>query len=511
MTDAPTSFHPLFADKQLDWVLMRDSYEGERKVKSKGSLYLPATSNQITDGFGGSKTDSLGHKSYNAYKLRARFPNFVRESIQMAVGMMHCQPPKIELPEAMKDVKSSRGESLPQLLRRINTEQLLTGRIGLLADLPVSAPVGKDTPYITTYIPEKIINWDDGEIGELIPQQLNIVVFDETEQVRDGGFAWVEKTKHRVLSLGNVANNDGEVEGVFYKFGVFDSETGFNETLLKPAGYRGRFLNRIPFVFVNVCDLVSDPDQPPLLDLANLCMTIYRGEADYRQNLFMQGQDTFVTVGGAFDEDDTIRTGAGTRVDMPMGGDAKYVGVSSNGLDAQRTSLEDDRGRAGSMGAQTMDTVSRERESGTSLHIRMAARTADMTQIALAGGAGLEEILKIVADWMGEDPEEVKITPNLEFGDSALSGQNMVEYQTARNLGFPMSAKTMHRGLVKHGLTELTYEEELEQAKKEKGTLFGKQEPIAPANPNDRNPTNDPAKNKDAKDVQKENTGGKTK
>lgn len=499
-----TSSHPLYADCLYDWTLMRDAYTGERKVKSKGALYLPPTQNQVTDGYG-KAGDTAGNKSYLAYKMRARFPNFTREAIQMAVGMMHSQPPKIELPRAMEYVGSSRGEDLPQLLRRINTEQLMTGRIGLLADLPVNAPKGKDIPYITTYVPEKIINWDDGETSALIPQKLNLVVFDETEQVREQNFSWVEKHKYRVLSLGPLSTNEGEA---IYKFGVFSDDIEFDENLMKPATFRGRTINHIPFIFVNVCDLVSDPDQPPLLDLANLCMTIYRGEADYRQNLFMQGQDTFVTIGGAFTDDDTIRTGAGTRVDMPMGGDAKYVGVSSNGLEEQRLALEADRGRAGSMGAQTMDTVSRERESGASLNIRMAARTADMTQIALAGGQGLQTILRTIAEWMGENPEEVVVTPNLEFGDVPLSGQTMVEQQTARNLGYPISAKSLHQVAFDNGLTKLTFEEEMKEAEKEKGTIFGKQELPAPG---DMNPDNDPAKNKDPKDIQKEKTGGQTK
>jgi hypothetical protein len=39
----------------------------------------------------------------------------------------------------------------------------------------------------------------------------------------------------------------------------------------------------------------------------------------------MQGQDTFVTIGSGFDEEEKVRVGAGARVDFPMGADAKYV------------------------------------------------------------------------------------------------------------------------------------------------------------------------------------------
>ena len=44
--------HPLYSTHIVDWKLMRDSYKGERQVKSKGVVYLPATSGHIIDGYG---------------------------------------------------------------------------------------------------------------------------------------------------------------------------------------------------------------------------------------------------------------------------------------------------------------------------------------------------------------------------------------------------------------------------------------------------------------------------
>ena len=184
-----SSKHPSYSDYNQDWTLMRDAYKGERRVKIKGAMYLPYTSGQILDG-AGVNLNSIGQKSYSAYKTRARFPNFTREAVQMAIGMMHSQPPQIKLPKAMENIVSSKGEKLPDLLRRINTEQLLTGRIGLMADLPTSAEVGKDLPYLTTYITEKIINWDDGRVEQLVPQNLSMVVLDESEYERQDNFDW---------------------------------------------------------------------------------------------------------------------------------------------------------------------------------------------------------------------------------------------------------------------------------------------------------------------------------
>lgn len=476
MADSISTTHPEYAEFQPDWKQMRDTYKGQRRVKDRGKLYLPPTAGQIADGFG--NPGSVGQADYDAYKKRARFPGFLREAVQMAIGMMHNQPPEIKLPAAMEDIRSSKGETLPALLRRINEEQLITGRLGVMVDLPTDPLPGEDLPYLTTYSAERLINWDDGTVDGLVPQVLNMVVLEETEYERKNSFDWERENKYRVLILGDVRENE---ERGAYRYGVFE-ETAYNEQELRTPNRRGVTLEEIPFVIINSCDLVAEPDDPPLMDLSNIVLTIYRGDADYRQNLFMQGQDTFVISGGLFNDGETVRTGVGARIDLPIGGDAKYVGVESSGLEEQRTAQENLEARAGSMGAQTLDSTSRERESGDSMRIRVSARTANLNQIADAGAAGLEQALKIAARWMGEEPDEVSVKANKEFGEMPLTGQTMVEMQNARNLGFPISARSLHEIAFQRRLTRRTYEEELTQAQAEKDTLF------APVENGDRNP-----------------------
>ena len=477
--------NPAYSEVQEDWTLMRDAYKGERRVKSKSTTYLPYTIGHILDG-AGTGNQTIGQQAYSAYKKRARFDNFVREAVQTAIGMMHSQPPEIKLPKAMEGIRSSKGEGLPDLLRKINVEQLITGRLGIMADMPKNPDPDKDLPYISFYQAERLINWDDGNSTQTVPQNLNLVVIDESEFERTSELSWTKETRHRILSLGKYSEADSS--GV-YKQGEFKDER-YSEEGLSEISYKGSTLDIIPFIFINSCDLTSEIDEPPLLDLGNLCMTIYRGDADYRQNLYMQGQDTFVTMGANFDEEDAVRTGSGARIDLPMGGDAKYVGVESSGLEEQRSSLESLRARAGTMGAQTLDSTSRERESGDSLRIRVAARTADMNQIVETGAKGLEDLLKIIAIWIGEDPDEVSVKPNKEFGEAPLTGQTMVEIATAASLGYPISQKSMHDLALTRRMTRMTYEEEVAQAKKEDAETnpFKPKETADRAGPNQNGP-----------------------
>ncbi len=453
--------HPAWNKKQNSWRTMRDTYEGEEAVKEGGTLYLPATSGMIADGFGAA--DSAGTKAYNAYRMRAHFPSVMDDAVSAMLGVMHHKPPMIELPpelESMRRDATLRHESLAGLLARINEEQLVMGRVGMMLDLPPNPiPERPDIPYIASYTAENIINWDEGRRDGIVVDNLSLLVLDETSLERSSDFEWETKKKYRVLSLRPDLENEPSGRGV-YHVGVFQEDGGgsFTQSNMVAPHVKGRTLNKIPFVFANSKDIVPEPDHPPLLGLANLALTIYRGEADYRQGLFMQGQDTFVVIGASEDE---FRLGANSVVALPIGGDAKFVGVESDGLKEQREALQNDRLLAASKGGQMIDNVSRERESGDALQIRVSARTATLKTVAKSGAYALETLLKYAAEWVGANPELVKVTPNLDFSGDKLGGRELVEMMTAKSMGAPYSIKSIHNQMRLRDMTELTFDEEL--------------------------------------------------
>lgn len=469
------SKHPQYADHSPDWGLMRDTHAGERQIKDQGERYLPVTAGQREDGM---RRNQSGWRAYEAYKKRASFPDIVTAAVEAMLGVMHHKPPVIELPDKMeplREIATLEGESLEMLLRRINEEQLITGRLGLLPDVQDGAPVGS-TPYIAMYHAETILNWDSGARDDLVLRNLNLVVLDESEHERDGNFEWKMQQKYRVLVLGEIDANEPTGVGV-YQTGVFrDSKTNFSVAGMVTPSLAGKNLDFIPFTFINAKDVVPAPDHPPLLGLGRLAVTIYRGEADYRQGLFMQGQDTLVVIGET-DPDKVHRTGANASINLPVGGEAMFIGVESSGLKEQRAALENDRGEAAQKGGQLLDSVSRQKESGDALKIRVAARTATLNQIALAGAFGLQSTLRHIAVWMGADPEKVVVTPNLDFVDDALEGKTLVEYMSAKQMGAPLSLRSIHTLMEERDLTELTFEEELaELATEEALDLTGTRE-----------------------------------
>jgi hypothetical protein len=371
---------------------------------------------------------------------------------------MHHKPATIELPAAMEPLicnATNKGESLQMFLRRINEHQLVTGRLGLLADIEDNAPVGT-MPYIALYKAKDLINWDDTQKNIQVREKLNLIILNESRYERHM-LEWRFKRRYRALTMGTIEAEEGPQ---IYQMAIIGEEKNLSfagADLITPS-IAGQTLDEIPFVIVNSRDMVTDPDDPPLLGLANLAMVVYRAEADYRQSLFMQGQDTLVIIGGT---DDEVRAGAGAHINVQQGGDAKYIGTNAKGLKEMREALQNDKKEASESGGKLLDTRQGQAESGEALKIRVGARTASLNQIAMTGAEGLQTILRYMAKWLKLNPEEVIVTPNLDFADAGLEGRTLVDWMTAKSLGLPLSLESIHRKLQEKDYTEMEFEEEM--------------------------------------------------
>jgi hypothetical protein len=476
--------HPLYKERFDDWLLMEDCYAGSRRVKDKGQVYLPYTPGQTADGV--SNATDRGYLDYQAYKLRALFHDVVKEAVQSMVGVMHRKEALITLPDRLKDMLDDAtpdGESLNSLLRKINEQQLLNARVGLLVEVPDGQTVDKTLPFIATYAARSVINWDTG-VSDQGEREIEMVSLDESAWERRQVFNWVFEQKTRVL-----LSDTGQINA-----GLTPAAKGYVATVLRDGrilpvegdfttpSIGGRTMDRVPFVFVNANDLVPDPEAPPLLGLANIALALYRADADYRHNLFMSGQDTLVLIGST-DDNASKRTGAGAIIDVPKGGDAKYVGVSAAGLEAQAKAIAELRTLADDRGSKLLDfsNGTGKAASGEALKVRIAARTTTLTSIARTGAEGLEECLRMCAEWVGcsqSDVDMVQVEPNLEFSETALDGPALLAFVQAKTAGLPLSWETIHDLMRSNDLTDLTYEDEVAKIDEEPPMLGAGSVPI---------------------------------
>lgn len=468
--------HPDYVDAIEVYEKMGDAYGGSRKVKGKGEKYLKPTPSMVLDGFGTTDIKSVGNVAYDGYLNRANYPEYVKDAVNSMVGLLHSKPCIFELPPGMEFLRTNAsvyGESLDAVLKKINFHQLLNARAGVMVDFPAT-PSQDLKPYLAIYNATSIINWND-EVVESRNGTVNFVVLDETGyKFNPATFSYDNETRYRVLQLGSIEDaNTVANSGENYYQGIFDT-SDYVPGQMRQIILRGKPLQEIPFYFVTSMDLTTAVYDSPLLWLADMCISIYNSDADYRQNLYMQSQDTLVikNAQGASRTGDGdgegVRVGAGAVIHVDgQNGDAKYIGVSANGLSEQRQAIENDKQEAAFKAGQFIGTKQAAQESGDAMQTRIAARTVTLGDIADAGAAALERALKTCARWLGEDETKVVVRPNKDFSNVQISGQDLVQIVTARNLGAPISKQSIHEYCARNGLTVLTFDAEMALVKKE--------------------------------------------
>lgn len=450
------STHPDYDKMANDYRQMRDTSSGQRAVKQGGTLYLKPTAGMTLDG---AKIGiEPGYSAYLTYMDRAIYPNQVDEAVRTMVGILNREKPEISVPARMEEVlfnATRKNESIWQLIRRIHEAQLIYGRIGLLIDVEEGASL----PHIVTYNAESVINWDDQRVAETGRDELDFVITSEDAWVRGAEatsqYEWTVQERFRVSYL-----NEGGA------YATFTEQDDVQSPEIVPT-FGGKSLNFVPFTFVGANDLISTPGTIPLLGLSNSALAIYRGEADFRQTLHMLGQDTLVLIGTSpgsdqEEEDTPTRIGTSAKILVPEGGDAKFIGISSEGLPEQRRALEEDYARAIAMGSRLLENTSSQAESGEALRVRVAAKTTTLHSVALTCAAGVEQALKQIALWVGANPDEVIVTPNTDFVEDAANPEQALKLIEARNVGFPISLPSIHEWAAKNEFTQKTWEQELE-------------------------------------------------
>lgn len=469
--------HPFYDACLADWVRLRVLAAGAREVKEKGDDFLPSLQSHRYDGYPAANSD--GYKDYEAYKLRAHFYGYVSKAVRRAMGILHRKPPEFELPPGLDFLRKSatpEGEPLHMLLRNINREQLVTGRCGLLIDAPEDGGASAE-PYIAQYCAEKIRNWQDGSAQPGGPVKLRFVVLDESGPVSDlDNLSWINQTKYRVLAL-----TDDNVYGVQVlaqttgRSSDNEAETSpglnFNKDALESPIVRGDASDFIPFTFINAIDTVSTPDKPPLYELGEIDVTLYQSDADYRNTLSKQGEETLVTKGqikgeeGAEGESD-IRVGAGARLHLlDLEGDAKYIGIGADGLSEQREAIEKLIERAEHESMSLIEA--RMAEANATVSQRMAGKTFTLKDLAMAGGSGLQDALRNLAIWRGDDPDKVEVHPNLDFEADELSATDLEALSRAKLGGLRLSNRSIHAKLVQHEWTNNDFETEEKELEEE--------------------------------------------
>ncbi len=400
------SKHPLYSAKLDQWCRCRYTFEGEDAVKEEKGLYLPKLSGQK------SYTDS----SYLNYLKRASFYNGVARTVSGLVGAVMRNSPVIEGMdgELSKDITGT-GISLNSFISYMLTEQLLTGRQGVMVDHDGIRP------YLTGYTTENITNWikDDG-IKETIVLKESFRRFSPTDPYNSS-----YEDRYRELILDEEGYTVRVWEEKDQEFKVVEEYRPVN---------KGKGLDGIPFVSVSLGALNFNPETPPLLGLVDINLSHYRTSADLEHGRHFTALPTPYVTGAASEDEDMLRIGAETAWMLPDANcKAGFLEFTGQGLGALETALDQKRSMMASLGAQLLEGQKNGVEASETLRIRQNSEASTLMTVVQSVEAGIQKALQHMADWNGGGKVTVKL--NRDFSSSQLQPQQMTALMSAWQSG----------------------------------------------------------------------------
>ena len=236
--------HPQYQKFKQRWAIMTITAQGdEDDVKAAGETCLPRTA--------GMKKDDKDNKRYEAYKMRARFPEVASATLTGVLGLLFESDPE----GASEEVITNAGQSNVGLSREVLAGVASKGRDILVIDAPPKQN-GGGLPYIARYTAESFINWKTDPSN---PSRLTLAVFKESKPAPKG----VYDHETEDVYLRYMINDNGAVE--LTRWVIKDEvDLMIGEPVILPT-------NEIPVITIGSRDLMPDCDPDPIVASVTLC------------------------------------------------------------------------------------------------------------------------------------------------------------------------------------------------------------------------------------------------
>lgn len=436
--------------------LVADCYRGESAIKDAASRfgYLPPRRNEAEE----EEKFRGDAKAFTEYRNRlsyATYENFFRATIDDIVGLMQRLAPTVAFDEAddanappevveLNVYGNAQNDGFKGLKRRLNFDQTLYGRYGLLLDVVTDAEGLRPRFCISEYPALSILD-GESEGGRVGASRLRWALLDESFLKFDPQTKRRDKIERwRVLGLD--ANGryyqallDGSASAKWTTFNFAEPETTA-DSVVYPA-FKGKTLDFIPFTVCNVDRLgVENWQEPPFADVARVAIANYRVDSIYKRALWNFASPTLivsnakkldgpVSLGGAlFLESGTSESAGASLLETSGSGLAELREAKTEIKEALKfTSIRDLLAGAGANASER------------ALALRADSGTATVAAIDLAGGRAMEEQIVFAYVWAGASFEDaarnVKFEPNTSYLGDDFELSSVVQLLTANSAG----------------------------------------------------------------------------
>ena len=411
--------HPEYSIRLPEWHTCYDCYVGEGAIKNKTTVYLPKLERH---------DDTIDGKArYADYLHRATFFGVVSTVITGRVGQVMRIPLQGNFTPVMEEWTATimRDKSnLTELTKRVLTEVLTTGRVGLLLD---RSEDGGD-PYVALYRAHDIVNWNTVEdrLTRVVIKENTIVQKEQT-----GKTIQMIEPRYRELRL-----NDSNL----YEVAIYTLVKGqyVQTDLLEPVN-SGQRIDMIPFQFINADSISVDTSKPPLLDLAALNISHYRNSADYEQLLHRVGvAATFFSAGITEDEaNDPANLSVGADVRWFSSNPNAKFGIlefSGNSATAMERAMLEKTQMMATIGGQLVQRHRKQVETAETARLRSASENSVLDTIVSTVEIGLNQLLELSAIWLNQ-AGEIGLTLNRDYLDDRWSPEELKAVNEADVMG----------------------------------------------------------------------------
>ena len=412
----PAWVHPSVAYNYANWLLLRDTADGEKAIKDGAKAYLPHMS-------------GMDDEEYVGYLDRATYYNFTDRTIGAMNGTLFRRRPVLSnfparFDERLKNV-SSENHALFDYCTSVGEELIHMGRVAVLLDLP-KTPSTQPKPYFTTYKAEHILDWEvekrDGRdvLVYVVLREFKMTTSRESTDRR-------LRAIYRTLHLGP----DGYYQHLYQNpDGDADLTPEFKSAAIVPT--RGeKTLDYIPIMIFGPQFNTPEVQKSPVLDIALTNVSHYRSYAELEQGLFYTGFPVFYAEIGQGAEGGADYELAPHRVwETPAGSKPGLLEFNGHGLKFLADALDRKEQHAASLGGRMIGIrTSAVSESDNAVRMKELNEHSTLLGVSKALDSGFTQLVQWWARWAGASEDEAKAI-DIEFNkDFVFDGIGSREFR----------------------------------------------------------------------------------
>lgn len=416
---------PAYSAALPKWTRVRDCRAGQDAVKAKTTEYLPVLEGQR----------DAHDRAYQKYLLRALFYNGVGRTVEALSGAVFRKDVEVVLPAKvvpLTDDLTLTGMSLRALAMHATQELLTVGRGGILVDFDPAT----QRPYARWYVAEAITNWwAPYEGGQRVLRTL--VLREDHEDRSLDEFTPDCVPQYRVLTLEGVGIDAKLRVRVFRQLpkdgGGGQRETAFSVVEDTYPSRRGVAVPFVPFVFLPEIDI----EEPPLLDLADVNLSLYRTSADLEHGRHYTALPTAWVVGAPPTAELAIGSGEAWILNDTPHSKAEMLEFTGQGLGALETAEESKKKMMAVLGARLLEEQATTQETAYAVASRTSGEMSVLKRLTNRSSEALTQAVTWVAWWAGlvdapvVDAKTIAVIVNTAFLPGHLEAQHLTALTTA--------------------------------------------------------------------------------